>query len=274
MALYQFYTFTSTDQLISDLNDFALANGWSVDFFGLYSSHNRLHIHKGSNHFEIWYSSSTVANINGCSAYSGGSAPASQPGASGTKALGSLAAGVLYCFVSCGTSMYLGSTASSGAGSWAWAPIGEVIDKLGSWTGGQLVSGKPANAVIYNGTFDLTSGHAGQLFYNGSWTPNSSGVVAGAVAGSGGEFELLKCQPSTFNGGILPIKIKLWVRNATTPTLLYPIGYAPGIYRVNGGDIYSVGDIIPIGEVDHLIMPALYPTIGNVTYHDVLFALS
>lgn len=276
MALHQFYTFTGTNQFISDLNDFALANGWSVDFFGLYNSNNRIHVHKGSNHFEAWYNSTTVVNLNGCSGYSSGSAPSSQPGVSGTKALGSLAAGSLYCFVSCGTTMYLGSTAAGAAGAWSWVILGEILaaDKIGTWAGGQLVGSRPSSGLIFSSVWDLTSQASGQMFYNGSWTPNSSNAIAGAVAGNGSETELIKKQPCTYNGGILPVRVKLWVRNTTTPSLLHPVGYAPGLYRVNGGDIYSVGEIIPINGVDHLIMPNWDSTLGNAAYHDLLFALS
>lgn len=273
MALYQLYTFTNTDQLISDLRDFASANGWTIDFFGTYNSHNRLHFHKGSAHFECWYYMVSSAYINGCTGYSSGSTPTAQPTPSSSLQIDylpySYTGSAQYCFVSTGDAIYVGRQRNTSTLNWDWACFCESIDKRDMvWTGGQYVSGTHTAPMPFG-----PYGSKSSMLVNGAWTPTSGDGSVGQVSGSVADTTLALKQPLINNGSIVPIPVKVYVRNATTSTLLHPAGYAPGFYRCDGGDIYAVGETIPVDADTYLIMPCGGASIGG-SYGDILFKLS
>lgn len=256
MSLTEQGTITSANQVVESLKNFVAANGWVVDFYGLYNAYNRLHCSKAGAHFEIYATAASVVTNLGCTGYTSGAIPTAQPGASATAPM-TFTAGALYCLVSSGNSIYLGATATTASGSWLWGGFGQIGEKVGVWPGGQWVAAGAAGAVLFNAT--TYTSHKCKLLRNGVWSGIS--LVEGAVKGSASDLSLLSAQPNHYNGAIVPVPILLSVANATT-SLFHPIGYAPGIYACKGGNIYMCGDIIPIGGVDHLLMPMATATIA------------
>lgn len=76
-----------------------------------------------------------------------------------------------------------------------------------------------------------------------------------------------------YNAGLVPIPVLVSIFHSTDFTKRVPIGWAPELYRANGGDIYDIGDQLIIGSDTYLILPKYGPGIGNTSYGDYLFKL-
>lgn len=244
MALYQSGQVASADGFISDLNTFLAANGWTVDFFGLYSSHNRLHAHKGLFHVEIWYRDASSINIAGCTGYDSGSAPIAQPSVSATLynyVIFSTAN--TYMFVSVAEGVYIFNYRSGYKGL---IFLGSIVDKSSAWTDGLFISGMTAQATN-NNPLTGVSGTGTLLYIDGAWKTVSAVASAGAVTGLNGAFSLNTKMPNPYNGGHLMVPIRVFERNATTASLLHPLGHFPSVRGILGGDVYVHGQEVPLG---------------------------
>jgi len=275
MALYQNTTFATTNQLVTDIKNFLSTNGWTIDLDTTYGSYNRIHIHKGGNHFEIYGTSTAAITMYACTGYNSGSAPNAQPGVSYQKNFGYLATGSLVCLVSCGNSAYFGATYNGPTGTWMWAMIGTVETKFGAWNGGQLAVGI-AGTTCFGTNIGNSSGGCGQVWIEGAWshTPSTSLVVNGIYALWSSAVSLTSKGPNDFNAAIVPFPIVLFRINASTTSFYHPLGYLPGIYNVRAGDLYSIGDIIVTGADQYLLMPANAAGLNQGNGYDFLFKLS
>jgi hypothetical protein len=265
MAFYQYGIVTTANQLVADFKILAEANGWTIDLFTTYLTYNRVHLHKGSSHFEVYATAGTAFSVVGCTGYSSGAIPTAQPGATAAKDTGYVTANYGFCLISTAGGLYIGHF-SNGHNYWCWAGICTLQAKIGTWADGIICFNsysQPFNISAY------TSGES-QLYINGAWTPS---VAAGGFCGSvGSDLDMCAKQPMEYNAGILPIPITLFVRLVTDYTKFQPIGFAPGMYRCNGGNIYTTAEEIPVGADTYLIMPCNGATIG-LSSHDLLFKL-
>lgn len=237
MAAYEFFTATTTDLFIANIKAKAEAYGWTIDFFGTYSGHNRLHLHNADGaHFEIWYSSSTSANIVGCTGYSSGSAPTAQPGVSGLGYFQGtyphfIVVGPHAIFIKVFIATY-----------YQFMHFGAINDKIGTWTGGAFLSHTTSTSYTHSlwGLSYGTSSLYSQVLINGSWTTRDFSVAgtAGAVVAISGS-QLIGKMPHAYSGGILPIPLLLTLVNATTTSYRHPIGYAPDLRYFRPGDLYA-----------------------------------
>lgn len=248
MAAYELFVATTTDLFIANIRAKAEAYGWTIDFFGTYSSHNRLHLHNADGaHFEIWYASAYVVNIAGCTGYSSGDIPTGQPGASGTCQFASN----LQHFICIGLHSIFIKNIVSAASQYQWVQFGYITPKVGAWTGGVFVSSTWGSSSTGSGySFALwgsTAAQKSQCLINGSWSTFSS-TAGGSVCGFC-ESELYGKMPFAYSGGIMPCPILLTYFNATTPSYRHPIGYAPDVMLFAGGNVYtSLEEIIIDGE--------------------------
>lgn len=255
MALYQKYTFSNVATFLSDLATFAAANGWTV----ITSTSTRVEISKSGVEFRVDYVSTTSVRLY--ATQSGGTITTA------TITITPFAVGSPYMFVSCGSSIPIGLYTSS---AWNWGGLFNVVDaeKTGSWTGGALVLG--INSANYR-FFNDASFIVGTIWKDGAWSYVGGSAAAGALKGSTSfDTSLADKQPNAFNGGIIPVDIELYVCNSTV-TLLHPIGFVPGVYRFNAGNIYVAEETIPIDGTDYLAMPYGYGTVGT---RDLLFKLT
>lgn len=270
MALYQSYTFTTANQWLIDFAEFVAANGWTIDYDGVYNtSYRRVHFHKGTAHFDFYSASATAIVEIGCTGYDSGTTPALQPGAGIISRQNTFGVGVAYMFVSTPGAIYFGNNELS-IGAWYWGSIFTVQSKVGNWTDGHGLS---QAAAAFFGTNAHTNGNGyAQIYYNGGWSPAQS-AAAGCLHGTGVQTELPTKQPNFYNGAIIPFPIILFIYNVTDSTKRHPIGYLPGVYGCCGGDIYSPGDQIIIGSDTYIIMPLGNANIGVATTGDLLFKL-
>lgn len=231
MPAFELFAATTTDLFIANIKAKAEAYGWTIDFFGTYLTHNRLHLHNSDgSHFEIWYQSATLVNIRGCTGYASGSIPTDQPGVSANVQLYSN----YWHFIVIGKhSIFIKGSYSTGA--YYIMQFGTVVDKKGGWTGGHCIS----SCVTATG-FDLWLGYAtgySQVYINGSWSTQVS-ANGGGVKGIC-DSELYTKMPFAYSGGIMPVPMMLVQLDPTTPANLHPIGYAPDFRSFNGGDVYA-----------------------------------
>lgn len=230
MPAFELFPATTTDLFIANIKAKAEAYGWIVDFFGTYLAHNRLHLHNSAgSHFEIWYQNGAEANIRGCTGYSSGDIPTAQPGVSSNVRVYS---NYWHLVVVGPSSITIKGSYSS---SYWIVQFGAIIDKVGGWSGGTCISG----ATTSTG-YDLWIGYEqaySQVLINGSWSTSVSGG-GGGVKGIC-ESELYTKMPFAYSGGIMPVPMLLVQLNATTPSNLHPIGYAPDFRSFNGGDVYE-----------------------------------
>lgn len=109
------------------------------------------------------------------------------------------------------------------------------------------------------------------LWINGAWSYMGGTAQVGSIKGSiDYDIILSNKQPCRLNAAILPVPVKLYACNATT-SLLHPVGKAPSIFRINAGNVYVAEETLPIGGVDHLVMPYGVAAVGS---RDLLFRLS
>lgn len=252
MALFGTYSFSGSNQYLSDLKAFAEANGWTIDFFGTYNGNNRLHLHKGSSHFEVWYRDNLRVYLCGCTGYSSGAAPTAQPGTSAAIShLASYTGITEVYFASSGSSLYLGANRS---GDYRWGGCLTITEKVGTWAGGIMVVGDDFNTP--NDTYRFFFGPRADymtLFINGVWTPLNGSAVANALYGmlySDNAFTWTP--PARHNLGILPTKCPLFVRNASNTGLVHPVGFAPGLRVASPGDVYDVHSTMTIDGASHV----------------------
>jgi len=255
MAAYELFAATTTNLFIQNIKNKAEAYGWTIDFFGLYSGNNRLHLHNARGaHFEIWYAGASTVNVRGCTGYSSSDIPTSQPGVSGNCQIQSS----LWHFIVVGSdSIYIKSSQSSTYSQ--NFQFGTIVKKVGEWTGGTCLS-----TAQYNAGGDLWSSysaHPNQVLINGSWTTLSS-TLGGGVRGVC-ESDLYTKMPFAYSGGILPVPMLLVQFNPTTPVNLHPIGYAPDFMSFAGGDVYS--SLTPVTINGENWLPFNRQEIGSIT---------
>lgn len=267
MAYYQQYTYSTKEQFIIDFAAFIAANGWTIDANGTYSgSYRRVHFHQGEAHFEL-YNDASYIQMLGCTAYDGGQTPANQPGKSTGRTF-NVPASCKYWFFSTVGAIYIGVEQSVG-GNIGWGAIFRVQEKIGSWDNGfGLIA--PVNGTMFHQSSYNTSVGILQLYYAGAWTPTTA---AGAIGGSVNiDITLVNKQPFKFNAGILPIPVLLYRYNTSDTSKKHPLGFVPGLYRTNGGNIYVMMQEIVIGGATYLIMPSNGSVVGG-TNNDFLFKL-
>lgn len=267
MALYESHTFTTANQFLQDLSAFLTLNGATVDFSGVYNTnYYRVHFHIGDAHFDFYSTSSILIYLYACTGYSSGSSPSAQPGATDIKNFTS-AVGQPYVFVSVLNAIYIGAIYS---GSYRWCGLGTIAEQQGGYTQGFFVTTMANN--LFSAAMYSISGGAAQLYYNDSWTTYNSAynALCGDV-GQGGGISISK-QPNDYNGAIHPFVISAYLTNSSDNTKYHPIGVFPGIFKGNGGDIYSVGEEIPNGDDTYIIYPRGADIIGD-TNGDFFFKL-
>lgn len=269
MATYQNGTFTTANQHLIDLAAFASANGWTIDYDGVYNtSYRRLHLHKGEAHFDMYSTSSTAVSMYGCTGYASGSAPGAQPGAttyakpfSGTNGYG-------YWFVSTAGGLYFASLNASRY--FSWAALFVIESKIGVWTNGFGITGQASSSGLFPDGCYVSPGY-GQLYYNGGWSANAA---AGGLGGTDISSDMPASKsPNWYNSGIVPVPVMLVLNAPADTSKRIPMGWAPGLYRTNGGNLYDIGETLVIGSNTYLILPKYMPSIGVSPYGDYLFKL-
>jgi len=245
MAAYEFFAATTTNLFIQNIKTKAEAYGWTIDFFGLYSGNNRLHLHNADGaHFEIWYSTTAIVNLVSCTGYDSGATPTAQPGVSATQFMSSN----WMHFIAVGPhAIFLKLTNSTSAG-YRCHQFGYINDKIGAWSGGNCISNANVSTTFLNylnGLWclnnTLSASNTGQVLINGAWSSN--GNITG-TSWPGGTIKptaaptLYSKMPFAYSGGILPVPLLLTQVDLVTTTLFHPIGYAPDVRFFNGGSTY------------------------------------
>lgn len=246
MAAYEFFAATTTNLFIENIKTKAQAYGWTIDFFGLYSGNNRLHLHNADGaHFEIWYSTTAVVNLVSCTGYDSGAIPTAQPGVSATQVMSSnwmhlIAVGPHAIFIKLTNNVHVSG--------YRVHQFGYINDKIGSWSGGNCISNAVTSTTFMNYLSALWSlnnnasaNSTGQVLINGVWSSNSAitniswpgGTIKPTVAAT-----LHSKMPFAYSGGILPVPLLLTQVDPVTTSLFHPIGYAPDVRFFNGGNTY------------------------------------
>lgn len=222
--------------IIAAIKTVCADDGWAVDL----DTANRIHVHKDGYHFDIDAGASTnTMNLYACTGYSSGNAAANQPGASGAAECYFIATSSVdtrYEITVTGHNLYAFLDVQSATqGGFCW---GVITDKIGTWTGGQFVQGKPGSASV--GIFSSANTNT-RLSINGEWAPNAT---YGALVGMQDVCSLRGEMPFHYSAGILRMPVPIFVRDVSNASLLHPAGYAPNIYMMRGGDVYMNGDTI------------------------------
>jgi len=230
MPLFQSYTFSTVETLISDLATFAVSNGWAI----VSQTATILSISKSGNVFRIEKTGTASAELNVTP--SGGIINTE------SVSLSYLVVGQPYMFVSTGRGLLIGRSHTSYF--WRWGGLVFIEPKIGV-TGGVGVLNVAASNALADNTL------AGCTYYiNGAWT--SSSAVAGSVVGSvENDIELVEKQPNTYNGAVMPVPITMFVMHTTT-TLWRPIGFLENVFRFRAGDVFVHGDTLTIGADTYL----------------------
>lgn len=268
MAYYQSGIFTTANQLLIDLATFAAANGWTIDFDGVYNtSYRRLHLHQGEAHFDMHSTSATAIAMYGCTSYASGSAPSAQPAATTYSKPVNGVNGRGYWFVSTDGGLYVSTLNASNY--FTWASLFIVSGKIGGWTNGFGIVGQGGAGIFTDICY--SSARYGQLYYNGAW---STTVDAGGLAGTeiNGGLAVAK-QPNWYNNGIVPIPVALVLHAVADATKRVPMGFAPGLYLTNGGNRYDIGETLLIGSDTYIMLPRNDALIGSSSSGDYLFKL-
>lgn len=269
MARYQSYTFTTANQCLMDLSAFVSANGWTIDFDGVYNTtYRRLHIHKGIAHFDLYSTSTTNIRIYGCTGYDSAKAPSLQPNVSAYRDYSNTAT---YTFWLVSTSGGLFFTTAASTGRFLWGSLFAVTDKIGSWADGIVMSVPPYSASPFSTNWYGSSYGYALMYYESQWSTN--GLDAGGLCGGLITSDISTKQPCAYNCGLVPFPIPLFILNGTDYTKKHPVGYVPGVYKCNGGDVYSIADEIIIGGDTYVIFPSNAVDIGGSSVSDMLFRL-
>ena len=258
---------TSIGQAVDSIKTLAEDNGWTID---RHDAGSRCHLHKGTLHFEVYYYDNRKLGIVGCTGYASGSSATAQPGTSAARPgwiLNSpinannegLSPQVRY--VASGNSIYcfFGYAQSTGYGMNTRAmAFGEITDKIGNWVGGQFVCGTYKDTNSYSFDFPLFSNHTATsdvhlaVMLDGAWVnPGSAGTFVGRYLSCP---HLRSKMPNIYNAGILPVPLPLFRQNVSDAGLLHPVGFAPGLRVISGGDTYIDGDTIMIGADTYLLV--------------------
>ncbi len=244
MALYQAYSWVSMEQYINNLKEFLEANNWIIDY---HSSGYRLHWHKGDIHFDGYKYASNVFQVYGCTGYDSGAASSGQPNAS--AAINSYPSGnASRIFVSSKNAIYIrGYHDSNGYDYALWEGFGafDDTDKIGLWDGGTFAM--THNCSTHAAMFCSSGCIYATLRKDGAWT-NPSTYTANQTGRFYGNLNehYLGYGPAPYNGGIVPGPVLAWVVHPTNSGLIYPVGYAPGIYKAAMGSVYTLGEVITI----------------------------
>jgi len=256
MALWEKHAYTTKAAFFADLEAFGTANGWVSSSTGTSAT-----LIKGG--ITANFADNSVGFS--CTLTYGGLTSKTAYGLLNTYGLGSN-----YVFVSCGNNLFVGtSTYDDGTQTnfwgYRWLGVMNVVDKIGNWNGGPLLSGGwyPSTTNYQYNNYFMGHNNAmntyGALFYEGAWTTTG----AGSIWANGGETIFLST-PNYFNYAVVPIPFILCLYN-TDITLLHPIGYAPDVFRGYGGDCFN-NEELTIGADTYLIW-------DEHTY-DILFKLS
>lgn len=262
MPAHAFFTATTTNLFIENIKTQAEGYGWIIDFFGIWSGQNRLHLHNAAGaHFEIWYNFTDSARIAACTGYSAASAPTAQPGVSGSGLIHTHHPTDIVCtpntvFIKCG---YVQPRVMH---------FGTMVNKLGVWSGGTFFSSTQASGSF--GTFfrlwEQTSSVTmyNQMLIDGVWSALSGNTsTTNIVHGALGANALETRMPFKYSAGIIPVPLLLVQRNGAGNKV--PLGYAPDVYMFSGGDVYAPLEVLTIGGVQYL---ALNATGAAGTYTD------
>lgn len=274
MALYQELTTTTSNQFLTDLAAFAAANGWTVDYSGVYNtSYYRIHISKGAAHFDAYSESTLGGKFYGCTGYSSGSPPASQPGVSAVKDF-YLVASIPLWLISTTGGLYAGMKTVS---YFKWLALFIVSEKVGAWTDGHgLTVGITINSILPLMSDEAYStNYAAQIYINGAWSGNK--VIANGLAGNNyiaSGHMAATAQPCKCNQAMLFLPLVLFLHSTVDTTKKYPIGFLPGVSLSNSGSLYLTGDTFTVGTDTYIILPSLSLTVGAGTINtDLLFKL-
>jgi len=267
MPYIQTGTFTTYQQLVLDFADFAVANGWTVDFLGDYNGNKRFHFHKGAGqHFELYGGPYALA----CTGYAAGSAPTAQPGVCNLGSYNAMnfTAGNPVMFISTAGGLYLGRF----QGFWDFTVFFAIQDKIGTWSGGHGFQAPfYQGSYVFNGTGSLgyTYGNL-QMYINGVWSAYNvlAGGVGGTFSSASPEGDLTSAQPSDFNISIFPIPVLAYQILATDTTKYVPLGYVPGLYRGIVRGVYISGETFMVGSDTFISFP-----INNSSPLDYIFKL-
>jgi len=236
MALYLQETYVNQATFLTSLASFASDNGWTVDTL----TSSELQITKNGASLRLRnYSSSgfyPTGIIDGNESYS-------------TYIHKDYVAGDIVRFFSCGNSIYI--IQATDGHVLGFMNLG-AADKIGDWTGGVILNGNTTNS---NSSFrflqDAMYAGGSFLYKQGAWSNYTNSKIEGALWGSIGSDPLLG-EPNIFNMAIVPIPVLICMFNADT-NYMHPISYAPGVYRVSPGALYSAGDYLTIGGDTYVV---------------------
>jgi hypothetical protein len=268
MAYSQLYSVTTANQFLLDLSAFAATNGWTVDLDAVYAtSYRRLHFHKGAAHFDLISAGATGLSMYHCTGYDSGALPSAQPGAGTNSGVGfALTALGSYWLVSTVGGLWMGLVDTGG--NFQWGGFFIIQLKIGNYADG-FGAHTPSPALLFSEGCGRNP-YFNQIHVEGSWGAPGG---AGELAGSGNSGDLPTKQPEKYNAGLIPFPILVCRFYPLDITKRQPLGFAPGVFRANGGDIYSVADELVIGSNTYLIMPRYTGGIGAASYGDYLFKL-
>lgn len=312
---YQQSTATSIADLFSQLSSFAQANGWTED----HSDTDRLFLTKGTVSVAFrWASASpTLAAIyHHLSFIDSSTAPGNHTDDSGNGAIGSTNAaldddrhvplndaGMRYWFFEDDTYIHV-VVEVNGSGGKDYRHFGfGIIDKLGTWTGGEYCYGQKddpvsttltdANAsVLLDGLASETpttirrhcaTVHAESLpgqTVGGKWGIAWNGSIADTGTDRGGTAREnlrggYRAGPAarTFgryggapgNGLVPAYPISLWYQNRANTAQIYPLGYLPDVRGFMIKD-FAEEQEITIGSDVWVIFPSRHKSIVSATH--------
>lgn len=223
MALYQIYNWSNGTTYLADLQSFAEANGWTAS---LSNAGKTCTIAKGGESYEFKWSSGTTITLGS--------------GSSGSLSLSYSSPGQ-YMFISCGSSLFVGSASSSWG--WRYGGVCRISAKTGVWSGGTAIIRHTTAAAFESCLVKIDN----------EWTPSSG---AGSVS-AGLSSPLLDYQPFHYNAGIMPMPVMMY-RAWPTTSQKQPLGYIDGVYGISCGNIYRSFDEIIIGGKPYLVIAGGY----------------
>lgn len=272
MSNYLTGNFVTANQILIDLSPLLTANGWIVDYDGVYStSYRRIHFHKGTAHFEIYSGSATYLYFYGCTGWSSGSAPTAQPGVSAGSKSQYGTAGYPYYVVVTPRAVFIGLPINSYLTIY-WSTMFIVESKIGNWSDGHGLSGAGNSGFMGSSWYGAPT--YAQIYCNGAWSPTA---VAGGLCGNHYAYDLVAKTPCYYNGAVIPFPIVLFVRDTVDTTKFRPIGYMPDFYKTRAGDLYTTGDTKVIGSDTYIWLPQNNEAVvSNTTgiYGDSLIKIS
>ena len=242
---------SATNGILIAFKDFLSSNGWVIDFAETYlTTFYRVHVHKGTAHFDFWTSTTVAFNGVGCTGYTPGNTPITQPGVSNTKTYTWVVNGQ-YMFVSFPHGVLLISIAILGNYGYG-VIIHSVADKIGAWSEGIIISAMNASTGI-SGSSCFAAHQNSQIYYNGGWSGNTA--LLKGMWGTDITSDLPSMPPAQYNSGMMLWPMIFGTMNAIDTTKHTPMGYYPDLFRSNSGDLYLAEETITIGADTYLILP-------------------